>query len=93
MGRKTHFCRLTQNILIATLICAVLGEAFGQDLTPEEQKELDAMKPAATIILENNDSLNLRVAKAAKCLPDQRQIDWQQLEFTCFIHFGINTFS
>lgn len=66
---------------------------FSQTLTPDEQKELDAIKPAPTILFDKDDSLNLRVAKAAKCVPHPRQLAWQKLEFTCFIHFGINTFT
>ncbi len=30
---------------------------------------------------------------AARVAPSQRQLDWQDLELTCFIHFGINTFT
>ncbi|MBK8946860.1 MAG: alpha-L-fucosidase [Ignavibacteriae bacterium] len=31
--------------------------------------------------------------KAVSVLPDQRQYEWQQNEFTAFIHFGVNTFT
>lgn len=67
--------------------------AFAQVLTPDEKKELDALEPASTILFEADDSLNLRVAKAAKVVPHPRQLAWQELEFTCFVHFGINTFT
>ena len=30
---------------------------------------------------------------AAQVAPSQRQLTWQELELTCFIHFGINTFT
>lgn len=30
---------------------------------------------------------------AAETLPHPRQVAWQQLEFTCFVHFGVNTFT
>jgi len=33
------------------------------------------------------------IAKAARVLPSERQLAWQQLEFTCFVHFGVNTFT
>lgn len=32
------------------------------------------------------------IQKASAVRPDRRQLAWQELEFTCFIHFGINTF-
>ncbi|MFG0284981.1 MAG: alpha-L-fucosidase [Phycisphaerales bacterium JB039] len=31
--------------------------------------------------------------QAAAVLPSPRQLAWQDLEFTCFIHFGVNTFT
>ncbi|MBD3176620.1 MAG: alpha-fucosidase [Armatimonadia bacterium] len=33
------------------------------------------------------------VRKAAHVTPSERQLQWQRLEFTCFIHFGMNTFT
>lgn len=33
------------------------------------------------------------IKKAAKLIPSTRQMNWQQLELTGFLHFGINTFT
>jgi hypothetical protein len=30
---------------------------------------------------------------AATTIPHPRQVAWQECEFTCFIHFGVNTFT
>ncbi len=33
------------------------------------------------------------VAQAAQIRPSARQLAWQQLDFACFVHFGVNTFT
>lgn len=38
-------------------------------------------------------SLHEREALAARVVPHSRQLEWQQLEMTAFIHFSINTFT
>ena len=34
-----------------------------------------------------------KVALAAMVVPDERQLQWQSLELTAFLHFGMNTFT
>lgn len=43
--------------------------------------------------LELSDSEATKVEKAAKLLPEAKQVDWQRMENTFFIHFGPNTFN
>ncbi len=42
--------------------------------------------------IEPGEPLESIVRKAARVRPSPRQVAWQELEFTCFIHFGMNTF-
>ncbi|HOP60537.1 MAG TPA: alpha-L-fucosidase [Candidatus Saccharicenans sp.] len=43
--------------------------------------------------LEPGDSNRIRLLKAARVIPGQRQLTWQKRELAAFIHFGINTFT
>ncbi len=45
------------------------------------------------IALQPGESESAIVTKAANVIPTQRQLDWQKLEVTGFLHFGINTFT
>lgn len=68
-----------KKIFIVSLIFSIVisKNSFGQNNETESTK---------------NFSADL-IKKAVSVLPDQRQYDWQQYEFTAFIHFGVNTFT
>lgn len=38
-------------------------------------------------------TLEQRVDIASRVVPSEKQLAWQQMEFTAFLHFGINTFT
>jgi len=44
-------------------------------------------------LIKPSDTPEEIIKKAANVVPSQRQIDWQDLEFTAFCHFGVNTFT
>jgi len=45
------------------------------------------------VIINPDDSPEQIIKKAAHVSPSERQLAWQDLEFTAFCHFGINTFT
>ena len=44
-------------------------------------------------VISNGDSDAVIAEKAAKVLPRANQTDWMRLEWTFFLHFGVNTFN
>ncbi len=46
-----------------------------------------------TIKLESDDSKEQIIEKAANILPTRNQFEYKKLEYTCFVHFGVNTFT
>lgn len=46
-----------------------------------------------TVTVPDNATHAQIIELSTECKPHPRQLFWQQLEYTCFIHFGPNTFS
>lgn len=67
-------------ILIAALLTAACGRQT------QEYYEKHVAFPEGT-------SLEQKIDMASRLVPTQQQLEWQQMEFTCFLHFGINTFT
>ena len=40
-----------------------------------------------------NATLEQKVSIAARLVPSPQQLEWQKMELTAFLHFGINTFT
>jgi alpha-L-fucosidase len=70
----------------STILCGLLFSsfftAFGQLIEKESFATINPGDTETEIIL-----------KAANVLPSKRQLRWQKLELTAFLHFGINTFT
>ena len=41
----------------------------------------------------DGEILESKIQKAARVIPERKQYEWQKLEMTAFVHFGINTFT
>ncbi len=52
----------------------------------------DSITPSNTIKIEG-DSHDEIIRKAAHVIPTENQYNYKKLEFTCFVHFGPNTFT
>ena len=46
-----------------------------------------------SVIFPSSASLDEKVKMAAHVVPSSRQLEWQKMEQTCFICYGINTFT
>jgi alpha-L-fucosidase len=62
----------------------ILSQAFSQT-TNSTGTNFVEIKPG--------ESLDSIVKKAVHVCPSPRQVAWQELEFICFFHFGMNTFT
>jgi len=55
--------------------------------------EDDQQKWVQYVDIKDGDSRAEIIKKAAHVVPSKRQMSWQELEFTCFICLGVNTFT
>lgn len=46
-----------------------------------------------TLTFPTNATLEQKIEMTSRLVPTPQQLEWQQMEFTAFLHFGINTFT
>lgn len=71
-----------QFIILLAVLCTVTSSTRAQETYYEKQVGFPA---GATI--------EQKLELASRLVPTPRQLEWQQMELTAFLHFGINTFT
>src|SRR5688572_13136905 len=74
------------SLLLAVFMTGVL-------LSQAQQNSSSLFSNNSHIVIRPGDSEKEIIRKAATVAPSPRQLRWQELEVTGFIHFGINTFT
>ncbi len=81
---KSIFC----NLFFLSLL------TFGACQSSSQREENEKPVTANNYIeIAPEDTPESIVEKAAHVIPSDRQLHWQELELTAFIHFGVNTFT
>lgn len=76
--------------LAAAIAIAILPSALSAHKTIPDASETFYEK---TIVFPPGASTEEKIDMASRLVPSENQLEWQNLEMTAFLHFGINTFT
>lgn len=77
-------------VLVSCLWLANFNAARAQQ---KNKPEAVLEKKYNVVLIDSADTEADIIRKAANVVPTERQLRWQQLELTGFLHFGVNTFT
>ena len=75
------------------LLLVIASSIFIQCKKEKKSARTDDSQSKNYIAVSLNDSRAEIIEKAANVTPSPQQLDWQKMELTAFMHFGINTFT
>lgn len=67
--------------ILTVILTSVLGNVYAQKYYEKQ------------VSFPQGASIERKIEIASRLVPTRQQLEWQQMEFTCFLHFGMNTFT